>query len=287
MKVLDQGFANTLALEATYIAWCWLIRRTDGFEFGFTSLDIRLSIGTTPYYPFTGFSPTADSNSEGLQQNNSQDLQGILSDEQISAADLLSGKFDGATITCFQVDATNPPTGLDDDPPKFILQYERHIKSVELTDLGFRFLLRDDDYELEVEVNKQTSKFCNHDLGGPGCGVDLTPYTFTETITAVTDRTEFQTSGSFTPGQFSRGKITFDTGANAGTTRDIANFGLENRFNLWLPAPFSLEVGDTVTFVQGCGKTLFDCITRYDNAANSDSEPHIPTIAQAVNTPIA
>ena len=287
MKVLDSGFKQTLEQESTYIAWCWLIRREDGIEHGFTSLDIRISIGTTPYFPFTGFTPTADSNSEGLEQNNSQDLEGILSDEQISAADLLAGKFDGAVITCFQVDVTNPPTGLDENPPRFILQYQRYIRTVEISDLGFRFLLRDDDYELEIEIAKLTSKFCDYDLGDERCGVDLTPFTFTVTITAIISRYEFQTTGDFTPGQFSRGKVTFLSGENAGIQRDINIFGTENRFTLFLSAPFSLAVGDEIVIVQGCGKTLFDCITRYNNAVNSDSEPNIPTIAQAVNTPVA
>lgn len=285
MKVLDATLQEALAREATSIAWCWLLEPKNGTPLGFTSFDLMFSIFGIYYKPFTGFTPTADSNSEGLQNNNSQDLAGLLTSEQISAHDILSGKFDGAKITCFQVNVTDLPPNLTDSPPKHLTLYERYIKRFLLSDIGFKIELRDDDWKLEAKLGKVTSKFCDHDLGQPGCGVDLTPYTFTSYITAITSRYQFTLDGSFTIGQFNRGKITFITGNNAGVTRDVATNDSGNQVTLWQPLPYSINVGDQVTIVQGCGKTLYDCIVRYDRATNFDGEPHIPTTDQAINTP--
>lgn len=286
MKILDPSFQAALEAESSVIAWCWLIERQDGIQLGFTSFDFMLPINSVPYEPFTGFTPTADRNSQGLENNNSQELFGLLTSEQVSAQDLLSGKFDKAVVTCFLVDVTNLPSSLTENPAKFVLVSQRQVKGLSQSDLGFKFDLRDDDWKLEAKLGIQTSKFCSHDLGDANCRVDLTPFTFTETIAAVTNRYQFQTSGNFTPGQFSRGKITFTTGANTLVTRDVANMTSGNIVTLWQPLPYSIAVGDEVILVQGCGKTLYDCIVRYNNAANHGGEPHIPTVDQAIDTPI-
>ena len=286
MKTLDPQFQVALESEQTAIAWCWLIEPKQGAALGFTSFDVMFSIYGTQYQPFTGFTPTADSNSEGLENNNSQDLEGLFTSDQISAQDIMSGKLDDARVTCFQVDVTNLPLNLTDTPTKFLPVYQRYIKSFTANEIGFKIGLRDDDWLLEADIGKVTSKFCDYDLGEPRCGVDLTPYTFTQNITAITSRYQFTLSGSFTEGQFNRGKITFITGNNAGVTRDVATNDSGNQVTLWQPMPYSISVGDEVSMVQGCGKTLYDCITRYDNAIKFDGEPHIPSSDRAFNLPI-
>lgn len=286
MQILAPQFQTALESETTTIAWCWLISRRDGVQIGATSFDLGLTIAGIDYEPITGFDPTADSNSEGLENNNAQDLSGLLTSEQISAQDLLSGKFDGAVITCFLVDVLNLPISLDQNPPSYLQQYQRTIKRSIQGELAFRFELRDDDWLLETEISKATSKFCSYDLGSPGCGVDLAPYTFQTVVASVVNRYTFNCNGAdFVPTQFDRGLITFLSGANAGVTRDIKSFGESNFITLWQPLPKPVSTNDQIQIVQGCGKTIFDCVTRYNNAINSDSEPHIPTQDQAISTP--
>lgn len=286
MKILNASFQTALSAESSAIAWCWLIERSDGIKLGFTSFDLILPIDSVPYEPFTGFTPTADSNSQGLEKNNSQELYGLFSSEQVSAADLLSGKFDKAIVTCFLVDVTDLPNTLNDSPASFLLVSQRQVKGISQSDLGFNLQTRDDDWKLEASIGKQTSKFCSHNLGDANCRVDLTNYTFTETVTNAANRYQFEISGSFTPGQFDRGKITFVTGGNALISRDVAKFETGNKIALWQPLPYAIAIGDEVAITQGCGKTLFDCITRYNNAINHGGEPHIPTTDQAIYMPI-
>lgn len=286
MRTLDPEFQLALSSEVSCITWCWLIKRQDGLQLGFTSLDCKLLIDGVSYEPFTGFTPTADSNSQGLEKKNSQELLGLFTSEQITAEDLLTGKYDRAVVTCFLVDVTNLPTSLNETPTKFALVSERQVSGIVQSDLGFKLDLRDDDWKLEINLGQKTSKFCSHNLGDSNCRVDLAPYTFTQSITNVTNRYQFTISGSFIPGQFDRGKITFITGDNALVSRDVSTFQSGNFITLWQPLPYSIAVGDEIAIVQGCGKTLYDCVTRYDNAENHGGEPHIPTVDQAVNTPI-
>ena len=242
MKTLDPQFQAALASEVSAIAWCWLIETKQGGAFGFTSFDVMFRIYGVEYQPFTGFTPTSDSNSEGLKNNNSQDLLGLFSSEQISASDILSGKFDGARVTCFQVDVTNLPPNLTDEPHKFLTIYKRYIKSFITSDIGFTIQLRDDDWRLEASLGKITSKFCGYDLGEPRCGVDLSLYTFTAQISNIINRYQFTIDGSFVENQFNRGKITFNTGNNAGITKDLASFDSANQVTLWQPLPYSINL---------------------------------------------
>ena len=186
------------------------------------------------------------------------------------------------------MDVTNLPLNLTNTPPKYLLIYQRYIKAVTVSDIGFKLELRDKDWLLsKASIGKITSKFCDHDLGDAFCGVDLTPHTYTQTITSIASRYEFTCDGTFTSDEFSRGKITFNTGNNAGLTRDIATFDYSgNTINLWQSLPHSFAVGDEVNLVAGCRKTLYDCIVRFNNAIKSDSEPHIPSLDLSLNPPI-
>lgn len=280
MKNLTESFKLALESETTTLTWCWLIERTDGEKLGFTSFDLPLTIDSITYEPFTGFAGSADDSSEGLERNNSQSLGGVLNSEQINEADLLGGKYTKAKITCFIVDPTNLPATLDDDPPTYLHKYTRTIARVTLTDRGFSFETRGLDYEFEASLGKQTSKFCSYDLGDSNCGVDLSNYAFTQTIASVINRQTFEVTGNFNTGQFDRGKITFTTGQNAYTTRDIAK-SEGNTITTFQPFPYPIEVGEIIILVQGCGKTLYDCIARYNNVLNCDCDPHIPTVEQA------
>ena len=134
MRTLDPTFQNAIAQKVTTIAWCWLIERMDGVKLGFTSFDLPLPIDGVSYQPITGFAPTADSTSEGFEQNDSQSLAGILSSDQISDRDLLAHKYHYAKITCFQVDVTDLPSSLAAQPSKYLEVYQGFLGKVTQSD---------------------------------------------------------------------------------------------------------------------------------------------------------
>ena len=283
MKVLDSSFQNALSSEVTTIAWCWSIERIDGIALGFTSFDLPLIIDDITYEPQIGFNPSAVATTEGLERNDNQNLNSILSSEGITESDLLAGKYDYADITCFLVDVSNLPFSLEDNPPKYLHLYKGSLGKVKYRDRNFEIEVRALDHKLENKLGELTSKFCRYQFGGFGCGVDLTPYTFAQTITSVVNNYTFTIDGTIADGLLDRGKLTFTSGNNNEINADIASYA-GNQIVLFQTMPFDIEVGNTVTVVQGCAKTLLACAV-YNNVINFGGEPHVPLTDKAFNMP--
>ena len=285
MKTLDSNFKTALANETTTLAWCWLIQRQDGTTIGFTSFDLPLSIDGVSYSAATGFTPSAVATSEGLAQNDNQNLKSILSSDAISETDLLAGKYNYGRITCFIVDVTNLPTSVSEDPPKFLHLYSGILGKIKKSERNFEIEVRGLDHKLENKLGELTSKFCRYQFGGFGCGVNLSPYTYTQAITGVSNQYTFTIDGNLADSSLDRGKLTFLTGANAGISADIAS-NWASQVVLFQPLPYTIAVGDTVTVVQGCAKTLLAC-AKYNNVINFGGEPHVPLTDKALNMPIS
>jgi uncharacterized phage protein (TIGR02218 family) len=76
-------------------------------------------------------------------------------------------------------------------------------------------------------------------------------------------------------GYFSSGEVEWLTGANAGRKMEIKEFAA-GQFNLVLPMPNNIAVGDTFNAVAGCDKTFNTCYSKFNNAVNFRGEPHVP-----------
>ena len=284
MKTLDSNFQTALTSETTTLAWCWLIQRQDGINLGFTSFDLPLSIDGVTYSAATGFTPSAWATSEGLAQNDNQNLKSIISSDAISEEDLLAGKYNYASITCFIVDVTNLPTSLIENPPKFLHLYSGILGKIKKSDRHFEIEVRGLDHKLENKLGELTSKFCRYQLGEFGCQLDLTPYTYTQAITGVSNQYTFTIDGVIPDGSLDRGQLTFISGLNAGSSADIAYYS-SNQIVLFQPMPYQIQVGDLMTVIQGCAKTLLAC-AKYNNVINFGGEPHVPLTDKALNMPI-
>lgn len=283
MKTLNSNFQTALTQETTTLAWCWLIQRIDGINLGFTSFDLPLAIDGVNYAPETGFTPSAVNTSEGTERGDNQNLKSILSSDAITEGDLLAGKYNYASITCFIVDVTNLPASLTENPPKLLHLYTGILGKIKKSDRTFEIEVRGLDHKLENKLGELTSKFCRYEFGGFGCGVDLSPYTYSQGITGVSNQYTFAIDGSIPSGVLDRGKLTFTSGANNTISADIAYYS-SNQIVLFQPLPYTIEVGDTVTVIQGCAKTLLAC-AKYNNVINFGGEPHVPLTDKALNMP--
>ena len=284
MKQLNSEFQTALTSETTTLAWCWLIQRQDNTSLGFTSFDLPIVIDSISYSPVIGFTPSAVSTSEGLESNDNQNLKSVFSSDSISEDDLIQGAYDYAEIICFIVNVTNLPTSLNETLPKYLHLYTGILGKIKKSDRNFEIEVRGLDHKLENKIGELTSKFCRYQFGGFGCGVDLALYTYTQTITAVTNRYNFTIDGTIADGLLDRGKLTFISGNNNSFSADIATY-TGNQITLFQPMPFPIEIGTTVTVIQGCSKTLLACAI-YDNIINFGGEPHIPLTDKALNMPV-
>ena len=107
-------------------------------------------------------------------------------------------------------------------------------------------------------------------FGDARCKLDLTPYTHTGEVTAVTNRKAFATDLSMSPyPDFRGGAFTFLTGDNAGYLRE-AKSGADpapGEFTFWEGWPNEPQIGDTFSVVQACNRTATAC-KGYNNLVN-------------------
>lgn len=139
-------------------------------------------------------------------------------------------------------------------------------------------------------IGTVTRPECTHDLGDAKCGVDLTPFTHSSTLTSVTSSSVFiDTARTETTDYFQNGKITFTSGPNSGLgTFQIDSWNPTTKeFTLRRPLPYLPVAGNAYTAIRGCRKRFSaDCITKFSNADRFGSFPHVSTPEQLIKLPL-
>lgn len=270
-KTIPSGLLAHYALQATTLAHCIVITRTDAVVLRFTSLDVALTVDGNVYTPcglaVSGLAATAT-----LAVNNAE-LQ-ILPDPAlgITRADLITGLWDFAAFQIFAVDWATPGNGID------VLMTGK-LGEVRPGRGGYSVELRSLAQALQQPVGFLTQKTCRARLGDSRCTLDLAPFTVTGTITAVASNQQFTDSARTEAAEwFAEGSLTWTGGNNAGYRHKIKAFA-SDVFTLSLPAPFTVQVGDTYSAIAGCQKRhLTDCKTKFSNLLNFWAEPDLPGV---------
>ena len=273
MRTLPAGMQAHLDTGSTTLCWCWRVTRNDATKLGFTDHDRDLVFDGTTFKHFTGFSASEVTSSLGLSVDN-LDVEGALSSVEITERDLEAGLFDDAEIEVWRVNWASPA--------QRILVRKGNIGEVERDDTGFRAELRGLAHRTQIERGRIFSPTCDAALGDSRCGVDLSAgHTGTGAVTATVTSTSFEVSGinSFASGYFSRGKITWTGGDNAGLAHDVrlhSRGGGIVTIDLWMATPYPIAVADAFTITAGCDKRFATCRNRFDNHLNFRGFPHMP-----------
>ena len=84
--------------------------------------------------------------------------------------------------------------------------------------------------------------------------------------------------GSFATDWFTRGLVTFTSGANAGRAQEVKRHvaGSEATLELWQPMAHAIAPGDAFTVTAGCDKHFATCQAKFANAVNFRGFPHMP-----------
>ena len=266
-------------------AICIRIKRRDGLILRATTHDRDVEVTAAgyegSYLASAALAPSAFQSRASLQVDG-LDLEGALSiTSGITAADIANGVFDMARVTVFEVDWSDPSTVRE-------LAYGVLGNKVRTEEGGLRMEVRSLSQLLAEPIGDLYSTRCRATLGSGSeapvlrrCGVDLTGFTVDEEVTAVVaSRTAFEVAAiddsSTPPGWFSKGLVTFLSGANAGAQREIRLHGEDGQLFVYDPLPFDIEVGDEVRLVAGCDKTLATCRDKFSNVPNFRGEPFIP-----------
>lgn len=118
---------------------------------------------------------------------------------------------------------------------------------------------------------------CSHTLYDAGCTLLKTSFTSTGTISSVTSNSAFNTSSTAADNYFALGVLKFTSGANAGFSTTVSSYLHTNgAFQLAVPMPAPIAVGDAYSVYPGCNHLQSTCSGKFNNLAHFKGMPYIP-----------
>lgn len=270
MKTIPPALAEVLASGVTTLATCWRIRRPDGTVLGFTDHDRTLTYAGVDHQAATGFSASEAVARADLSVGG-QEVDGALSADVLTAADIEAGLYDGATVEVDLVDWSAPSrrlrlrTGV--------------IGEIVRLDGAFRAEIRSAAHALDAPRGRLYQHRCDADLGDARCRVSVAAHA--AVVVAVADRRRLTVVGleAFAEGRFDRGSVGFTSGACAGRTSEIKVHRIDGgtiELELWRTPTDAIAPGDRLDVRFGCDKLFETCRDRFDNAVRFRGFPHIP-----------
>lgn len=255
-------FAQELETVATY----WRILRRDGVTLGFTTHDRDLWFDHVLHSSAPGMTPAAIRRTSGLDDD-SAEISGAISHQAISAADLQSGRFDGARVIVGLVDWET----LEHQP-----LYRGAIGAVSQEMQGFVAQLESSKADMARDPIPRTSPTCRAQFCGRECALSPALYSHEATLLAHdADSNLIHITTSLDLDLLLGGSLRWIEGPYAGIGMTIT--GRSGSF-LMLDRPLDqpLTGGLRVALREGCDHTLATCGTRFANAANFRGEPFLP-----------
>jgi len=280
MRVIPSALLIHLQGDATTLAACIRITRTDSAVFAFTEHDQEIVVSGQAYKPMLG-ERSKIAAADDLSIANF-DVATVIDDDDLREDDLASGLFDNATAELFLVNWASPADGT-------LLLLKGKIGEVRRAGAAFAGDIRGLLDQLGQAVGEKTSPSCRFVLGNPDtCQADLTNFTTSGTVATVTDRRDFTAVFADLPtggpppdsGYFSNaGVLTWTSGNNSGSGHLVRRHDAGGALQLYLPAYHDIQSGDTFSVHAGCDHIITGhCRTRFDNVVNFGGEPHVPGI---------
>jgi uncharacterized phage protein (TIGR02218 family) len=293
-----KALLNTDGLTA--LATFWKLTRKDGTVLGFTDWTTDVVGGTVTYEASSGMTRSALQQRVDLAVPN-EEINGILTSDQVKAADIRAGLYNGATLTTFMAVPTDP----DFLNYGTIVLPGAFLGEVQIQDGTFLFEVRGLAYALNQTFVNCFIPVCRADFADKNAAnkCKLDPANFTVTGTVGTVETQFFSfissdvsgAGTTTPpaangAVFLFGLLTWTSGENLGFSAEIVsevgqslpNFGAE----LYLPTPYPISVGDAFSALAGCDKTIGRC-SDYNNNVNFRGVPFIPGLTKLFDVGVA
>ncbi len=256
--------------EELTLAVCARLERKDGVIFGFTTLNVDLTIDGLTYKPTASMSPSAVKQETGSGIDNLEVL-GVLSDDAITDEDLVAGRYDYAKIQLFMVNWEDLSQGK-------LLLFSGSFGEITLRDGAYTAELRSLSNQLKQAIGDITTAGCRvRRLGDNQCKADFPIDNVT--ITEVVSPMEFKFASARAEGWYEYGVLTITSGDNEDLQREVKNHHLAGgvaTVTLREAFPFALTVGTTLTAEPGCDRTLTTCKDKFNNTINYHGEPYLP-----------
>jgi uncharacterized phage protein (TIGR02218 family) len=271
---MQAALLEHLRTGSTTVCRCWAVARRDGVVMGFTDHDRELSFEGITFRADTGLTARAVSQTTGLSIDNSEAL-GALSDLSIREEDILAGRFDGATVTAWEVNWV--------DVAERSVVFKGSLGEITRGAGAFTAEL----LGLSEPLNRARGRIYQHPcsavLGDASCGFDLGQpgYGFETAIDGIEESRVLRVAdpGGFAGGWFGAGRVRVLNGVASGLVgvvkADRVAGGLRV-LELWEAFGLSPAPGDQVRIEAGCDKRAETCRDKFSNYLNFRGFPHIP-----------
>lgn len=263
-----------LASGITTVCRAWAIERLDGVVLGFTDHDTDLTFDGIVFSANSSLTASALQQTTGLAVDNTE-ATGAIHSDGVAEADLLAGRFDGASVRCWLVNWA--------DPAERAMQFRGTVGEIARAGGAFRAELRGLTEALNQPQGRSYQRDCSAILGDRACGFDLlTPGYFAERVVEeVEDRRVFRFADftGFDDRWFERGRLRVLSGAGTGVIGSIKNDRLTadgREIELWQSLGPDVAAGDILRIEAGCDRLAETCRLKFANFANFRGFPHIP-----------
>jgi uncharacterized phage protein (TIGR02218 family) len=193
----------------------------------------------------------------------------------LSEGDLAAGIYDDAKVEIWRVNWQSPE--------QRVLMRSGSIGEVKRSGPHFSAEVRGLAHYLQQPKGRLFQYTCDADLGDGRCGFDLNlpAYKGSGSVAAGLSARKFSATGLslFATGWFTRGLVTFTSGAASGQKIEVKAHTREGALDvieLWQPARMPLTAGQTFTVTAGCDKHITTCAAKFSNAVNFRGFPHMP-----------
>jgi len=269
VKTFPVGMQAHLDSRATNLCYCWKLTRAGGLALGFTDHDRALTFDGITFEAVTGFEASAIETALGLNVDD-LDALGALNSAMLNEADLAAGRFDNAPIEIYRVNWGNVS--------QRALLRKGNLGEISRNGKAFRAEVRGLAHHLNQPLGRLYQYGCDVDLGSAKCSVDLSSAAFkgagAVSAPVVADsRRVFNTSGlgGFASDWFSRGKLSWSSGANAGLAMEVKLHTVAASvvsIELWQSMPEAVVIGDGFSVTAGCDKQFATCKAKFSNGIN-------------------
>ena len=262
---IPDNLRTHLDSRCTTTSYCWKVERLDGTVLGFTDHDKTIEFEGVQFKATSAVASTNVQSKKDMSVDNLE-VMGALDDDRISSKDINNGLYDAAFVTLYLVNWR--------DPSQRYIKQKGRIGNIVETDQIFNAEVRGLGDELQQIKGREYSFTCDAKLGDKRCGINLgdPKYTHTDTV-----KSAYYTH-PYPNDYFSRGIIKFNTGANAGVSREIKQDkkGQTPLPLVWERFPSPVAIGDQYTLTVGCDKLYETCRSKFNNSANFRGFPFIP-----------
>lgn len=282
-RTIPVGLAARIQTDSFVAAQLVLIVRRDGTRLAFTSSDEPVVYDGDTYVPTPSLAITAAETAVGSGVGN-QEAGGALTSDLITETDIAAGLYDGARVTTYLLDPTDPSLGA-------VTLSVGFIGAIDAVDGSFKAEVRSLMQMLKGTTGSASSPSCRcRRVGDAQCKFDLTGTAKdsggtsrtaqpSRTVSVVGSGTVDFASEPSATGFFDGGLCEFLTGDNAGVMLEVkahTKVGSAARVSFRLSPPFTVQVGDTARLTVGCDRTLPTCRTKFANANNYHGEWDLP-----------